>query len=81
MAIKRAMNALDPTNNDNAISASIGGGTAYMDTEQIMLNFYSKNHCDDEFEKLFLDYLQRKMNELPADSLIKVSDNMERSYR
>lgn len=81
MAIKRAMNALDPTYNDNAISASIGGGTAYMDTEQIMLNFYSKNHCDDEFEKLFLDYLQRKMNELPADSLIKVSDNMERSYR
>lgn len=81
MAIKRAMNALDPTNNDNAISASIGGGTAYMDTEQIMLNFYSKNHCDDEFEKLFLDYLQRKMNELPADSLIKVSDDMERSYR
>ena len=80
MAFKESMNQLTTSNNDNGVSASMGGGIAYLATEQIKLSFYNKNRCDDDFSNLFLNYLQEKMMEYPADSLIRHSYEEELKY-
>lgn len=81
MTVKRQMNRVEPTNNDNAVFASIGGGMAYLDTEQILLNFYGRNKYEQEFEATFLDYIGKQMEALPTDSLIRTSNEEERIYQ
>lgn len=77
---KERMNELMASNNDNGVSASMGGGISYLATEQIKLAFYNKNKYDKEFSTVFLDYLQRKMLEHPTDSLIRNSNEEELTY-
>ena len=74
MEYKGIMNQLASSNNDNGVSASIGGGISYLSTEQIKLSFYNKNRYDEEFTKLFLNYLQQNMTQYPTDSLIRNSN-------
>lgn len=80
MELKESMNQLSASNNDNGVSASMGGGISYLATEQIRLSFYNKNRCDKEFADVFLGYLQQKMLEHPTDSLIKNSNEEEQTY-
>ena len=77
---KKRMNELMTSNNDNGVSASMGGGISYLATEQIQLAFYNKNKCDKEFSTVFLTYLQQKMAEHPTDSLIRNSNEEELTY-
>lgn len=80
ISLKERMNKLSASNNDNGVSASMGGGISYLATEQIQLSFYNKNRYDREFTDVFLGYLQRKMLEHPVDSLIKNSNEEELTY-
>lgn len=80
MACKLRMTSLFPTNNDNGMSASMGGGMAYIAEEQIRLTFYLKNHYEEDFSKLFLSYLDEKRKEYPTDSLLTQSEQVERYY-
>lgn len=80
MGLKESMNRVSASNNDNGVSASMGGGISYLATEQIKLSFYNKNRCDKEFTDVFLAYIQQKMLEHPVDSLIKHSDEEELTY-
>lgn len=78
---KKVMNHIDASNNDNGLSASIGGGMAYLATEQLLLNFYGRNHYDQEFQSTFLSYMQQQMNAIPIDSLMKSVWDMEQTYQ
>ena len=80
ISLKERMNTLSTSNNDNGVSASMGGGISYLATEQIQLSFYNKNRYDKEFTDVFLGYLQQKMLEHPTDSLIKNSNEEEQTY-
>lgn len=80
MEFKEIMNQLSSSNNDNGVSASIGGGISYLSTEQIKLSFYNKNHYDKEFTEVFLNYLQQNMTQYPTDSLIRNSNEEELKY-
>jgi len=80
MEYKAIMNQLASSNNDNGVSASIGGGISYLSTEQIKLSFYNKNRYDNEFTEVFLNYLQQNMTQYPTDSLIRNSNEEELKY-
>lgn len=80
MEFKEIMNQLSSSNNDNGVSASIGGGISYLSTEQIKLSFYNKNRYDKEFTEVFLNYLQQNMTQYPTDSLIRNSNEEELKY-
>lgn len=80
MDVKQELIAIYPSNEDNGLSASMGGGMSYIAPEQLKLTFYMKNKYPEEFSCVFLDYLQRKMEENPTDSLIARSDAVEKYY-
>lgn len=80
MAIKDKLTAFDPTNDDNGVGASMGGGMSYLASEQLKMSFYMRNKYDNEFRKVFLDYLSRQMTANPTDSLIAQSDAVEKFY-
>lgn len=80
MQSKQRMAEINPSNNDNGVSASIGGGIAYIATEQVQMTFYMKNKYNQEFSSLFLNYLGRMMHEYPTDSLIAQSNAEEKAY-
>ena len=80
MAVKDKLIAFDPTNDDNGVGASMGGGMSYLASEQLKMSFYMRNKYNPEFEKVFLPYLQKKMAENPTDSLIARSDAEEKYY-
>lgn len=80
MTIKDKLIAFDPTNDDNGVGASMGGGMSYLASEQLKMSFYMRNKYNPEFEKVFLPYLQKKMAENPTDSLIARSDAEEKYY-
>lgn len=69
MTIKDKLIAFDPTNDDNGIGASMGGGMSYLASEQLKMSFYMRNKYNPEFEKVFLPYLQKRWQKtLPTHS-------------
>ena len=80
MGFKKQMVAIDKTNDENGVMASLGGGMSYIAEEQVRLTFYIKNKYDKEFSDLFLSYLKRKMEATPTDSLIAQSNSTEQAY-
>lgn len=80
MDFKAQMTAIDKMNEESAVMASMGGGMAYVASEQVKMTFYIKNKYDKEFSAVFLDYLHRKMKANPTDSLIATSDAIEKQY-
>lgn len=80
MALKDKLVAFDPTNDDNGVGASMGGGMSYIASEQLKMSFYMRNKYNADFEKVFLAYVQKQMAEHPTDSLIAQSDATEKFY-
>ena len=80
MDFKQQMVAIDNSNANNAVMASLGGGMSYIGEEQLRMTFYIKNHYDEEFSKVFTEYLNKEMAATPADSLIARSDATEKAY-
>lgn len=69
MTIKDKLIAFDPTNDDNGVGASMGGGMSYLASEQLKMSFYMRNKYNPEFEKVFLPYLQKRWQKtLPTHS-------------
>lgn len=78
---KKQMNAINPTNDDNVIMASMGGGLSYLTIPQISLSFYMTNKHDKEFGETLLAILDEGMTATPVDTLINFSDLQEREYQ
>lgn len=74
MSFKRQLTAIEPSNDDNGITASMGGGTAYIAEPQIRLSYYKNTNNHKAFEQLFLHYINEQMKAHPIDSLLHASN-------
>ncbi|SFF91419.1 thioredoxin family protein [Prevotella sp. KH2C16] len=69
-ASKERLDAIDVSNRNNGMLASMGGGISYTPKELIRLTFLRKNNYVSEFRHDYADYMAKIMRESPTDSLL-----------
>ena len=81
LGFKKQMTEIAQSNDDNVMSASMGGGMAYLTGPQLSLSFYMTNAHGDKFGQTLVNIFRDEMAKASADSLIAFSDAQERAYR
>ena len=77
---KVKLDALEPSNQNNGMLASLGGGLAYMKKEVIQLTFFRKNNYREEFKSHYAAFIKELQQQAPADTLLKRSTEKAKSY-